>query len=278
MTEVEWLACADPEPMLVFLRDKASDRRRRLFAVACCRRIRHLMSDDWSLRAVDVAERLADDLAANDEVVSARAGAAAIARRYHDRAYREEFDVFPYQDRYPWSGGPAQAAYAAEVVLLRAAENPRFGFVADTTRRAYYDIDEKCCDLCLRAVRAEAWFRAFTSAEQRDYETLSAARDEAHDRAESDESPHLASLVREVYGNPFRSALALADAILAWNNGAVRRIAEAIYSEGTFDRVPILADALQEAGFDNADILNHCRGPGPHVRGCWVVDLLLDRK
>ena len=47
--------------------------------------------------------------------------------------------------------------------------------------------------------------------------------------------------------------------------------------ERAFDRLPILADALEDAGCDNADILNHCRSAGPHVRGCWVVDLVLGR-
>jgi hypothetical protein len=55
-------------------------------------------------------------------------------------------------------------------------------------------------------------------------------------------------------------------------------LAQAIYDEGAFDRLPVLADALEETGCTNADILGHCRGPGPHVRGCWVVDLLLGKK
>jgi len=50
-----------------------------------------------------------------------------------------------------------------------------------------------------------------------------------------------------------------------------------IYDERAFHLPPILADALEDAGCDNADILAHCRGPGPHVRGCWVVDLLLGK-
>jgi hypothetical protein len=50
-----------------------------------------------------------------------------------------------------------------------------------------------------------------------------------------------------------------------------------IYGERAFDRLPILADALEEAGCDNADILSHCQGPGAHVRGCWVVDLVTGR-
>jgi hypothetical protein len=52
-------------------------------------------------------------------------------------------------------------------------------------------------------------------------------------------------------------------------------LADAIYAERAFDRLPILADALEDAGCDSADPLAHCRGDGPHVRGCWVVDFVL---
>ena len=52
-------------------------------------------------------------------------------------------------------------------------------------------------------------------------------------------------------------------------------LARAVYDAGDFSRLPILADALEEAGCADADILGHLRGPGPHVRGCWVLDLLL---
>ena len=65
---------------------------------------------------------------------------------------------------------------------------------------------------------------------------------------------------------------------MAWNAGTVRRIAQAIYDDRAFDRMPILADALEDAGCDNADILNHCRESREHVRGCWVVDLLLGKE
>ena len=64
---------------------------------------------------------------------------------------------------------------------------------------------------------------------------------------------------------------------LSWNDGTIPKLAQAIYDDRAFDRLPILADALEEAGCDNADILNHCRQPGEHVRGCWVVDLLLNK-
>ena len=45
-----------------------------------------------------------------------------------------------------------------------------------------------------------------------------------------------------------------------------------------FGNLPVLADALQDAGCENADVLDHCRGPGSHVRGCWVVDLVLGKE
>ena len=65
---------------------------------------------------------------------------------------------------------------------------------------------------------------------------------------------------------------------LAWNGGTVRKLAEAIYDERAFDRLPVLADALEEAGCADEGVLRHCRGGGPHVRGCWVIDLILGKE
>ena len=73
---------------------------------------------------------------------------------------------------------------------------------------------------------------------------------------------------------------ALADPASAdprWLTSTVLDLARAIYVERAFDRLPILADALEDAGCDSADVLAHCRGEGPHVRGCWVIDLLLGK-
>jgi hypothetical protein len=84
----------------------------------------------------------------------------------------------------------------------------------------------------------------------------------------------LCDLLHCVFGNPFRP-ISLDHAWLAWNDGTVRTLAQSIYDDRAFDRLPILADALEEAGCKSTDILNHCRGPGPHARGCWVVDLIL---
>jgi hypothetical protein len=78
---------------------------------------------------------------------------------------------------------------------------------------------------------------------------------------------------RCVAGNPFRPVAFEPH----WRTETVVALAAGIYAECAFDRMPILADALEEAGCDSADVLSHCRGPGPHVRGCWVVDRVLDK-
>jgi hypothetical protein len=79
-------------------------------------------------------------------------------------------------------------------------------------------------------------------------------------------------LLRDLLGNPF--APSAAD--VSWLSGTVVALAQAIYDERAFDRVPILADALEDAGCTDEVILAHCRGPGPHVQGCWLVDLVVE--
>ena len=81
-------------------------------------------------------------------------------------------------------------------------------------------------------------------------------------------------LVNDIFGNPFRPIVA----DLLWLTPTVQSIAASIYQDRAFDRLPILADALEEAGCTNADVLLHCRKPAEHVRGCWVVDLVLGKK
>ncbi len=83
------------------------------------------------------------------------------------------------------------------------------------------------------------------------------------------------ALVRDIFENPFRPAVAFD---LSWRTDTVRALASQMYESRDFSAMPILADALQDAGRDNADVLNHCREPGPHVRGCWVVDLVLGKE
>jgi hypothetical protein len=84
----------------------------------------------------------------------------------------------------------------------------------------------------------------------------------------------LCHLFRDIFGNPFRPVTINS----TWFTSTVLALATGIYQEKAFDRMPILADALMDASCDNEDILNHCRQAGEHVRGCWVVDLLLSKQ
>jgi hypothetical protein len=92
----------------------------------------------------------------------------------------------------------------------------------------------------------------------------------------SSERKAQAALVRDIFGNPFRPPH-LDPAWLAWNDSTVVKLAQVVYDDRAFDRLPVLADALEEAGCNDANILDHCRQPGEHVRGCWIVDLLLGK-
>lgn len=100
-------------------------------------------------------------------------------------------------------------------------------------------------------------------------------------------------LIREIFGNPFRSLRAecpnpescyygnkcesgKCDDHMKWlHNATGQQLAQAIYNEQSFDGMPILGDALEDAGCINQEILEHCRGNENHVRGCWVIDLIL---
>jgi hypothetical protein len=86
----------------------------------------------------------------------------------------------------------------------------------------------------------------------------------------------LASLLRDIAGNPFRHTR-FDPAWLRWQGGTVAHLARGIAAEGDFGRLPILADALEDAGCTSERILAHLRGPGVHVPGCWVLDALLGR-
>jgi hypothetical protein len=112
-------------------------------------------------------------------------------------------------------------------------------------------------DMVMGVAEATAWVKVNTP------EAIS----EPEERAQCD-------LVRDIFGNPFRPVTLDP----AWLTPKVKTLAQAIYNNRAFERLPELADALAEAGCSNPDILSHCRGPGPHVRGCWVVDLVLGKE
>ena len=91
------------------------------------------------------------------------------------------------------------------------------------------------------------------------------ARDETH--------AAICRLMRCLFGNPYRPA----QLDPSWRTANVRDLARTVYEDRAFDRLPILADALMDAGCEDAGILGHCRNDGPHARGCWVVDLVLGK-
>jgi len=230
MTEQEWQTCNHPRNMVPFLRGKVSERKLRLALLALCRRIKDLLGDHRSRRAVEVLELYIEGQASAEELADA-------AQSAHDA--EEELDNLPYD--------------AAAVTAADAAECPKDG----------YDLVD-----ILEASAMRAGLIFISAKKSLNSKTRSAALDA--------EIATACGLIRDVVGNPFRS-LPVIDSWLLWNDGTIPKIAQAIYDERAFDRMPILADALEDAGCDDADILRHCREPGEHVRGCWVVDLLLGK-
>jgi hypothetical protein len=96
------------------------------------------------------------------------------------------------------------------------------------------------------------------------------------DKDTREEHAYQAVTLRDLFGNPFRPTAAK-PAWLTWNSGTVTKLARDLYDARAFDRLPLLADALEDAGCSDAEILGHLRSPGPHVRGCWAVDLVLGK-
>jgi hypothetical protein len=88
----------------------------------------------------------------------------------------------------------------------------------------------------------------------------------------------LCALIRDIFGNPYRKPPVLDRSWLAWNGGTIPNLAQTMYASKRFRDLPILGDALEEAGCTDETVLAHCRGPAPHVRGCWVVDWILEKK
>jgi hypothetical protein len=90
------------------------------------------------------------------------------------------------------------------------------------------------------------------------------------------EAEHLAqvALIRDIFGNPFRPV----PLNPSWQTTTVVSLAQAVYDQRAYERMPILADALEDAGCTNEEVLAHARGEGPHVRGCWLIDLLLGKE
>jgi hypothetical protein len=121
------------------------------------------------------------------------------------------------------------------------------------------------------ALAALMLYREFASSRVAEH-AISAVEGLSHERAARRDEQGL--LVLDVFANPFR-AIAFDP---RWRTADTVGLARAIYDDRAFDRLPLLADALMDAGCADEQVLGHCRGDGPHVRGCWVVDLVLGKE
>jgi hypothetical protein len=124
-----------------------------------------------------------------------------------------------------------------------------------------------------RAARAAAWAATRTSGVRSVARAVAWANGED---AQATADSVQCNLLHDIFGNPFRP-LILNPAWLSWHSGLLVSMARQMYDSRDFTDMPVLADALEEAGCQDQDILNHCRARGEHVRGCWVLDLLLGK-
>jgi hypothetical protein len=242
VTEVEWLAETDPERMLGPLRGKVSERKLRLFAAACCRRAAFLV-DAWAydFRRDDYWRALA--------TAERFADGASSAAELDQAQSGADDSTFINQD--------------LEFADLGHGVDP-FRDVASADPAVVADIRQQILIL-VREFGADP------------NETGPRRRHDAEERAERAAQ---AGLLRDLLGNPFRRVAVSP----AWQTPQVVALTQAAYDQrelpsGTLApaRLAVLADALEEAGCAAADLLGHLRGPGPHVRGCWALDLLLGK-
>jgi hypothetical protein len=220
MTDEEWLKCSEPKTLLasLLLDKRASKRKLRLFAVACCRRIWPLLPDARSRRAVDISEQFACGYASRAELAQARKLALELVR----------------------DSGSTPAEFATASLARPVIVADWIAYLVQEAATQLKPTKPLSESVIIREKRAQA------------------------------------ALVRDIW---CLRQIDKADPVwLTWNNRTVPKLAEVIYDKYRFADLPILADALEEAGCDNADILAHCRSGAEHVRGCWVVDLILEKQ
>jgi hypothetical protein len=277
MTETEWLENTSAEEMLSFLMMKyesggGSDRKLRLVACAYCRRIWSLLGDERSRRAVEVAERFADGLAGRAELTAAAAGAAAVVQEVSKPVGRWPAAL----EAATWGVAPsaARAALAAAADwLAQSSADPDtlppgvIGPATDPVNAARYT----------REAGREAGRAAARAAGDAAFALKDVHWEKAKNAAYKAEVQEQVAILRDVLGNPFRSAL-VDPSWLHWDWRSVVMLARTIYEERSYQDLPVLGDAAEEAGCGNANLLLHCRARQGHVRGCWVVDWLLGKK
>jgi hypothetical protein len=233
----QWRFCTDPRPLLEFLHGMASDRKLRLFACACLRRIWGLLADARSRTAVEVNERYADGLAGFEELRVAQAAALRATREawVGTRAAREAAE----------RAGPRDARQ-----LLALARGLEAEYEVKWAAAWVGEAEpERTAQL---AAWAAAWKAGGTKAAEQQCQC---------------------ALLHDLFDNLVRPVtLAMPTCIVP-----VVRLAQEIYDERRFADLPILADTLEETGCTSPELLDHLRGPGPHVLGCWGLDMVLNK-
>jgi hypothetical protein len=175
--------------------------------------------------------------------------------------------------------------------ILHLAERYADGLASNAEREAGYQIAIRSSNSRVKAVSALLAHPllicdavTFANWVSRQAFRIAAARDRQQNianpggwsKAERDEQHAQARLIGDIFGIP-GAQKTIDPRWLGWNEGCVVRIAQGIYDDKRFQDMPILADALLDAGCDDEVILAHCREPGEHVRGCWVIDLVLGK-
>jgi hypothetical protein len=242
VTKQEWLTSADPMAMLLHLRANERGRRitmrkLRLFAVSCCRRLLPLTGNPDCERVLELAEQFAEILPTDPDL---------------ERAVQTIRSM-------QVAGVPGEGVAAAIECTLGSStcHEPPIILNQRFYRREYIAHAPFWC--------AEA---AYQHAVYQD--PPNAVR---WHQARANEERAQADLLRCIVGKSFRPIACDP----SWRTSIAVGLAEAIYADRAFDRLPILADALEEAGCTHPDVLSHCRSDSPHVRGCWVVDLVLGK-
>jgi hypothetical protein len=236
MTESDWSASTDPHRLLNFLQGKLDARRVRLFAIACCRRVWYVL-DERSREAVEVVEQYADGLDRLEAWAS------------HEMKNR----VDAHHASWPLMVNLPPWWVVVTTLLSGLTQNAR-RLVASLV----WAVAERAND-------GNPSLSAPPSEQLRPEKKAGAAAQEA----KVQEQTVQCNLLRDIVGNPFRPV----DLDRSWLTPEVLTRAKLVDDDRAFHLLPELADTLEAAGCHDADILGHCRGSGPHVSGCWVVDL-----
>jgi hypothetical protein len=259
MTEKQWRRCANAQRILDCLLDGPySPRKLRLFAVACCRRLGRRVADERLREAVRVAELYAEGRATPAQLQSARSAAELVSD-----------ELFPASPADLAAGACASAAEPSAGGAARAAA--LWAALSCDARLCSGDVEQETLAQAGAFIAKGLWNLGVFAGK---LALALALRHRCWD--EVAECRAQAQLLHDIVGNPFRRD-PVPPSWLRWNDACLPRLAGTIYDQEMFALMPILADALEDAGCANPEVLGHCRTPGVHVRGCWVLDLILGK-